>query len=385
MRKIKVLHIITRFNIGGAQEVALSIITGLDKNKFDTVLISGPQDFDIDKKNKLDIAIIIIPDLVRKINPLRDLMALVRLYLFIKKNKFDIVHTHTSKAGILGRVAAKLAGVPIIFYTPHGGIFDPIFCGSKALFLLSKIESLVASFTDKIITCSEHERRDFLEHKIATYDKYVTMYWGIREQDSFLKTYDSSLKRRELNISDSDILIGSIARLVPQKGHLFCLEALRILVNSFPKAKLLIAGDGILKSDIEVKIKELDLSDNVIMIGCRSDVPEILACLDILLHASIWEGTPILIIEAMLMGKAIIATKVGGVPELIEDGVTGILVPPYDKEALVRAITTLINDKALAKKIGEAARRHAKEKLNFELMIKNITNLYNSFIESKIL
>ncbi|MBL7197571.1 MAG: glycosyltransferase family 4 protein [Candidatus Omnitrophica bacterium] len=382
MRKIKVLHIITRLIVGGAQDIALSIANQLDKDKFDVTFISGPQDFSREMVDKWNIDVTIIPDLIREINPLKDLKVLARLYFFIKKNRFDIVHTHTSKAGILGRVAAKLASTPIIFHTPHGSIFHSIYYGPKTLFFISRLENFVASFTDKIINCAENEKRDFLEHKIASVDKYITIYWGIK-QNSFLKTFDSNLKRRELNIPKDAVLIGNITRLAPEKGHIFCLEAFKMVVNRFPRAKLLIVGDGISRQDIETKIKELDLESSVIMTGHRTDVADMLANLDISLHTSIWEGTPIAIIEAMLSGKAIIATKVGGIPELIEDGVTGILITPYDKEELLEAITTLINDKILAKKIGEAARQYAKEKFSLELMIKNITSLYNSFIESK--
>lgn len=383
MRKIRVLQIITRLIVGGAQGIALSIASGLDKDKFEVTFLTGPQDFNIEMVKKWNINAIIIPDLIRKINPVKDLMALIRLYFFIKKNKFDIVHTHTSKAGVLGRIAAKLAHVPIIFHTPHGSIFHPIYYGSITIFLLSRIENFVASFTDKIIVISENEKGDLIEHKIAAADKYITIPGAVKPDD-FLKAYDSALKREELRIPDNVILIGNVARLVPEKGHLFCLEAFKMVADRFPTVKLLIVGDGILKSDIEAKINELDLNDKVIMIGRRDDIAEIFASLDISLHTSMWEGTPIAIIEAMLMGKAIIATKVGGIPELIEDGITGMLISPYDKKALANAIITLINDKALARKFGEATRQCAKEKFTLKTMIKKTTGLYNSFIESKI-
>lgn len=383
MRKIKVLHIITRLNVGGAQETALSIASGLDKNMFDVTFISGSQDFSIEMVKKWDIKAIVIPDLIREINPIKDVKALVRLYLYIKKHRFDIVSAHTSKAGVLGRLAAKLAGVPIIFYFPHGSIFHSIYYGPKAIFLLSRVENFVAHFTDKIITCSENERRDFLEHKIGTEDRYITIYWG-RKQDTFLRSYDGALKRKEFNISEDVILIGTIARLVPEKGHIFCLEAFKKVVEIIPKAILIIVGDGILKSDIEAKIKELYLENSVIMTGYRQDVPEILASLDIFLSTSFWEGTPKAIVEAMLMAKPIIATEVGGVPELIENGVSGILIPCGDKEALVKAVDRLINDKALAERLGQSARQYAKGKFSLESMIKKIEELYNSFVESKV-
>lgn len=380
IRKKKVLHLITRLNAGGAQEIALSLAAGLDKNRFEVTFASGPQDFCKAMADKWKMKAAIIPDLIRPISPLRDLVALARLYFFMKKNKFDIVHTHTSKAGILGRIAAKLAKVPIIFHTPHGSIFHPIYYGPKAIFLLSRIENFASSFTDTIITCAENERQDFLEHRIGSEEKYRTIYYGIR-QDNFLKSYDRALKRREFGIQSDAILIGNIARLVPEKGHFFCLEALRMVADKFPDVKLLIVGDGKLRRDIENKIKELNLGTNVVMAGHRNDIAEILASVDISLHTSSWEGTPIAIIEAMLMRKAIIATKVGGIPELISDGEAGILIPPNDKKALWEAIMILINDRLLAKKMGENACRYAKEKFNINLMIDNVTRLYDDFFE----
>jgi glycosyltransferase involved in cell wall biosynthesis len=383
MKRIKVLHIITRLTMGGAQEIALSIASGLDKDIFDVTFISGRQDFCAAMSDKWNMDVVVIPGLVREINPIKDLMALVRLVLFIKKNRFDIVHTHTSKAGILGRIAAKMAGVPIIFHTPHGSIFHAIYYCPGLIYLLSRLEAVVASFTDKIITCSLNETRDFLAHKIATVDKYIAIYWGIK-QDRFLKSYNSYLKRKELEIPDDSILIGNIARLTPEKGHLFCLEVFRMVVDRFPKVKLLIVGDGILRQDIETRINELGLNGSVIMTGHRDDIPEILAALDISLHTSIWEGMPVAIIEAMLTGKAIVATNVGGIPELIKDGVTGILIPPDDREGLTEAIVRLLDNKILRETIGNASRKHAIKNFSPELMIKKTADLYSGLVKLRL-
>ncbi|MFH1622843.1 MAG: glycosyltransferase family 4 protein [Candidatus Omnitrophota bacterium] len=383
MKKIKVLQIITRLIVGGAQDVALSLASELDKDKFEVTFVSGPQDFCVEMAAKWKVEVIVFSDLIRKINPFKDLVVLIKLYNFIKRNKFDIVHTHTSKAGILGRVAARLAGVPIIFHTPHGSIFHSIYYGPRAIFLLSRLENFVASFTDKIINCANNERKDFLEHNISTEDKYTTIYWGIR-QDEFLKAYDRDSKRERLGISAETILIGNITRLVSEKGHMFCLEAFKITLEVLPNAKLLIAGDGILREKIEEKIKQLDLSSNVIMLGHRKDVAELLNCLDISVHTSAWEGTPLAIIEAMLMGKAIIATRVGGIPELINNGKTGILIPSGDRGALAEAIIKLAKDRMFANSIGQAAQDYAKEKFTVESMMRKITNLYESFVYSKL-
>lgn len=384
MRKIKLLHIITRLIFGGAQEIAISIASELDKNFFAVTLVSGPEDFNKEMTKKWNnVEVILIPDLIRQINPIKDIKALIRLYFFIKKNKFDIVHTHTSKAGILGRIAAKLAGAPVIFHSPHGSIYHSIYYGRRAIFFLSRIENFVAKFTDKIIVSSEQEKKDLLGQGIATADKYHVLCFGIK-QDKFLRAYDRTLKRKELGVPEDTILIGNIARLVPEKGHLFCLGAFKMVVERFTRAMLLVVGDGRLRQDIKAKINELDLNGNVIMTGQRDDIAEILAALDISLFTSIWEGTPLAIIEAMLMSKAIIATKVGGIPELIEDGVSGLLVSPFDREMLFQAIVRLINEPKFARRIGEAAHRQAEERFNLATMIENITRLYDCFVRAKI-
>ncbi|MEK6732733.1 MAG: glycosyltransferase, partial [Candidatus Omnitrophota bacterium] len=181
MKKIKVLHLITRLISGGAQGTALAIANGLDRNRFDVTFACGPQDFDRAMAARWDRDLIIIPDLIREIHLLKDIKALIQLYFFLKKRKFDIINTHTSKAGFLGRVASKLAGVPIIFYTPHGSIYRPFYFGPMATYFLSRLENFAASFTDKIITCSVNEKKDLLRHNIGTEDRYVTIYWG-REQ-----------------------------------------------------------------------------------------------------------------------------------------------------------------------------------------------------------
>jgi len=382
MRKIRVAHIITRLNTGGAQEVALSLASLADKDRFESVFVSGPEGFSKEMADGWNVNVTIIPGLIREINPVKDLAALIRLYLFIKKNNFDIVHAHTSKAGFIGRMAARLAGVPVIFYTPHGSVFQMTCCGPITKFILSRIENFAASFTDKIIACSKDEKDDFLKHGVAREDKYTIIYWGVR-QERFLKDHDKVLKRKEFNIPQDAILIANIGRLVPQKGHAFCLEAFKILIHTFPAARLLVAGDGELRQEIESNINKMGLGDNVIMAGERKDVPEILSASDIFLHTSLWEGMPIVIIEAMLAGKPIVATRVGGVPELIEDGISGLLVPPRDSQALAAAVRRLINDRFFAENIGRVAQQSAREKFSLDLMIKNTEGLYNRFIISK--
>lgn len=383
MRKIKIIHVITRLCPGGAREVVLKIIENLDKERFDVTLICGPEDFSREDNEISSIRIMVIPQLIRAINPIKDLIALLKLYFLIKKERFDIAHTHTSKAGILGRTAAKLGNVPIIFHMPHGSIFHPVYYGKIPIFIFSRIEKMAALYTDKIIVGSDNEREDFINNGIGDEDKYIRIpYYFIRDRFNDIRV-DRKAKRKELNIPEDALVLANIARLVPEKGHLFCLDALKQAVGEVSNIMLLIVGEGRLKEDIERKIIKLNLQGNVILTGFREDVPEILSAADISLHTSLWEGTPLTITEAMSLGKAVIATAVGGIPEMISDGINGILVQPQNTSELAGWIIRLSKDRVLLNNIGEKAQEYAKIKFNSKYAIKEITNLYDTFLRTK--
>ncbi len=383
VRKIRVLHIITRLCAGGAREVLLKIIDGLDKSRYDVTLLCGPQDFVMGSAQAPQVKTVVIAQLVRRINPIKDLVALIKLYLFIKRGKFDIVHTHTSKAGILGRTAAKLSKVPIIFHIPHGSIFHPIYFRKCAIFILRKIERIAALYTDRIIVGSDNEREDFLHNGIGNEGKYVRIpYYFIREGAYDVKV-DKQAKKKELNVPDGHLLLANIARLVPEKGHIFCLEAFRKVIDEVPNVLLLIVGEGYLRKAIEKKISELNLQKNVILTGFREDIPQILSITDISLHTSLWEGTPLSIVEAMSLGKAIIATRVGGIPEIIKDGTTGILVQPQNVDELAKWIIRLSSDRTLLSVLGREAKEYARQKFDSKAIINEINNLYDTFLKMK--
>lgn len=384
MKKIKVLHIITRLCVGGAQEVVLKIVHGLDNKKYETTLVCGPEDIAIDSAEISGIRIIIMPQLVRRVSPIKDLITFIKLYFFIRREKFDIVHTHTSKAGVLGRIAAKLSGAPIIFHMPHGSIFHSVYFNSVAIFILSKIEKVAALCTDKIIVGSDNEREDFLSNNIGNKGKYVRIpYYFIRQQFYDVKV-DKQAKKKELNIPDGAFLLVNIARLVPEKGHMFCLEALRKVLDEVPNVMLLIVGEGRLRKAVETKIAELNLQRNVILTGFREDIPEILSITDISLHTSLWEGTPLAIAEAMFLGKAVIATRVGGIPEIIKNGVNGILVQPQNANELAKSIVSLSKDKTLLSNLGREAQRYASSRFESKTIINELNNLYDNFLRMRL-
>lgn len=383
MRKIKVLHIITRFCKGGAQEVVLQIVRNLDREKYEVTLAFGPQDLEMEWDNIPEVKTVIIPQLVRKIDLIKDITALFRLYFFIRKEKFDIVHTHTSKAGILGRTAAKLSGAPIIFHMPHGSIFHPIYFRKFTIFILSKIEKIAAIFTDKIIVGSENEKEDYINNGIGHSEQYVKVPdYFIRDGFGDVKV-DKQAKKRELNIPDGVFILGNIARLVPEKGHLFCLEAFRKVVEEIPDTLLLFVGDGPQKKTIERRIVELELQKNVILTGFLEDIPAIFSIIDISLHTSFWEGSPVAIAEAMYLGKAIIATNVSGIPEIIEDGINGILVGPQNVDELSKAIIRLLKDRELLGKLGKEAERYARLHFDSKSIVNKVNEFYDSLLKMK--
>ena len=384
MRKIKILHIITRLCAGGAREVVLKIVDNLDKERFDVTLISGSEDMLTGDGEISNVRIIVIPQLVRNINPVKDLIALLRLYFFMRREKFDIVHTHTSKAGIIGRTAALLSNVPIIFHMPHGSIFHSVYYGKFRLFIFSRIEKIAALYTDRIIVGSDNERDDFVNNGIGAGDKYMRIpYYFIRDRFNDIRV-DRQAKRKELNVPEGALLLANIARLVPEKGHLFCLGAFKQVLGEIHDAVLLIVGEGRLKGDIERKIVELGLQGNVILTGFREDIPEILSAADISLHTSLWEGTPLTIAEAMSSGKAVIATAVGGIPEMISDGVNGILVRPQDTDELAKWIIRLSKDRELLANLGREAKEYARVKFNPKHVIEEINSLYDAFLKRKV-
>lgn len=384
MRKTKILHIITRFCAGGAREVVLKIVDNLDRERFDVTLITGPEDMLTGDGGILNVRMIVIPQLVRNINPIKDFIAFLRLYFFMRRERFDMVHTHTSKAGIIGRTAALLNNVPIIFHMPHGSIFHSVYYGKFRLFIFSRIEKIAALYTDKIIVGSDNERDDFVNNGIGAGDKYIIIpYYFIRDRFNDVRV-DRRAKRKELNVPEGALLLANIARLVPEKGHLFCLDAFKQVLAEVHNAVLLIVGEGRLKGDIERKIAELGLERNVILTGFREDIPEILSAVDISLHTSLWEGTPLTIVEAMSSGKAVVATAVGGIPEMISDGVNGILVRPQDADELARWIIRLSKDRELLANLGRKAKECARMKFNPKHVIEEINNLYGAFLKRKI-
>lgn len=385
MRKIKIAQVITRMDWGGSPDIVRILCNGLNPQIYDIRLICGKtlhpsketKDFLKSFKNNL----FYIRYLKRDIDIFKDIIALFNLYSLFRKERFDIVHTHTAKAGFLGRLAARLAGVPIVIYSPHGhnfyGYFGHFF--SRIVVLL---ERFIARFTDIIITLTELEKRDFVVYKIIKPERIVVINSGL-ELDKYRKAVPfAEDKRDEFKIDKDTAVVGMISRLEPVKGPMYLVEAGKFVIERFPKVKFLIAGEGSLRNKMESRCKEMGVSDKFIFAGWIDNIPRILAILDVLVLPSLNEAVGRVLIEAGACGVPVVAAKVGGVPEIVRNGETGILVPPEDSYKLAQSIILLLEDKDKRQGMAENAKRRVDNKFSAEKMINKVSNLYQELSRS---
>lgn len=383
MNKIKVLTIITRHNIGGAASQTIVLSAYLNKNRFQSILVKGSEGKDEGNMDELakskKVEPIYIKELCRELSLKKDLIAFWKLYQLIRKEKPDIVHTHTAKAGTLGRLAAKLAGVSVIIHTFHGNVFEGYFNSIKSKLFLN-IERFLAFLSDQIIAISHTQKQALLKYGIGNPDKISCIPLGL-ELEPFLTPENSKGNfRRELNLETNIPLIGIVARLVPIKGHNYFLEAARIVSGDFPEARFILIGDGELRGKLENLASDLGIEEKVIFCGFRNDLVNIYADLDIVVLSSLNEGLPVSIIEALAAKKPVVATNVGGVKDLVEDNVTGILVPKQDPQKLAYGIAFLLQKPEVAKNFGENGRKKVYPALNYTKLISDIEALYESLV-----
>ncbi|MFC1577296.1 glycosyltransferase family 4 protein [Candidatus Omnitrophota bacterium] len=384
---IKVLRIITRLNIGGPAIHTILLSSSLNKNDYKDVLICGKVsgsegDMAYLAKDK-KVEPIVIPQMGRDISPLKDIRSLLDLYSIIKREKPDIIHTHTAKAGTLGRLAAILAGVPIRVHTFHGHIFDGYFSPVKARVFLW-IERILALFTSRIITVSdkvEYEIVDML--KVTDRKKSTVVPLGL-ELGNFLKCeHAAGAFRKTLGLGDDVFLVGIVGRLVPIKNHKMFIDASRMVLDRHPdrKIKFLIIGDGELKEPLKRYAAEKGIEDSCIFTGWVQDLAAVYADLDVVALCSLNEGTPVSLIEALAAARAVVATDVGGVRDLVADGDNGFLVRSGDTEAFSEKLSRLLEDGDIRSRFGKSGRVSVKERYSKERLVGDIEDLYRECLK----
>ncbi|CAN2040237.1 Glycosyltransferase family 4 protein [Candidatus Magnetomoraceae bacterium gMMP-15] len=378
MKQIPVLNIITRMIIGGAQETPMLTADLIDKSQWAMDILSGPQTGPegslIEETRSRGISLKIEPMLVREINPLKDIIALFRLIRFIKKGKYKIVHTHSSKAGILGRWAAWLAGTPVIIHTVHGWGHNsrqhPLI---RAFYIL--LEKLTLPITDRLIAVSPLDIQKGLSDGIGKQNDFVVIRSGIELERFGHPKISRDKTRSSLGIPPHAFVIGSVTRLSPQKAPLDFIEAVGIIAKKNPNAWFVIVGDGPLRQDVERLANKLDLKDRLILTGLRRDIPELMAAFDIFVLSSLWEGLPRVLPQAMATGLPIVATNIDGNAEAVIDRLNGLLTPPSDPSALAQAIIEIMNDPEMADRMGAAGMKCSHE-FGAQKMTDEIEMLY---------
>ena len=394
MGKTRVIHIITRLDKGGSAETTLHIVSSLNMEKYDVFLAHGlsrESNMSIMEKEVVEsdlllaeakgVRVFALPSLVRRLSFKNDLLAFINIYRLIKRIRPHIVHTHTSKAGLLGRLASFLARVPIIIHTPHGHVFHSYY-GPVMTKVFVFAEKILSFMTDKITALTNRERDEHLEEGIASIEKYVVIHSGVMLDRLMNMNIDAGAVRGEFGIAQDSNVVGVVGRLVPIKGHKYLVSAAKRIIKEFRNTVFVFVGDGYLSSRLERQAESVGVRKNIIFTGWRKDAVEILDLFDILVLPSLNEGMGKVLVEGMALGKPIIASNVGGIIDLVRNGENGILVPPGDSDALGEAILQLLKDKNLSEKLGKNGKAMVYPEFDASVMVKQIDDLYESLLVS---
>lgn len=372
--------------MGGAQENTLASVVELRRRgRFDADLVLGPtygpEGTLVPTAREQGVEPRLVRSLRREVNPILDAVALAALVDVFRRGRYDLVHTHSSKAGVLGRLAARLARVPLVVHTVHGWGFNdrqrPFVHRSYAA-----LERWCARFTDALVTVTPRDTEVGLALGIGHPALYTTIRSGIDIAHFGAPARSREEVRGELGLAAHHRVAVSVMRLVPQKAPLDVIEAAGRLLREAPGARVLIVGDGPLRATVEERCRALEIDDRVVFTGLRPDVPDLLAASDVLVLASLWEGLPRVIPQAMAAGLPVVATAVAGNAEAVIDGVTGLLVPPRDPAALAAATAALLADGDRARALGAAGRARVDE-FSVHRMVDDIEALYARLLAAR--
>jgi glycosyltransferase involved in cell wall biosynthesis len=376
--------------LGGAQENALLTVEGFNRRPgWQSLLITGPaigpEGELLERARRNGVRVILVPEMRRAINPWLDWRSYRALKRILRSERPDIVHTHSSKAGILGRAAAKAARVPVIVHTIHGQAFH---ANQNALvnMLYVTLEEAAARWSDAIVTVCNTMADQAVAAGVAVRDKFVTVYSGM-EVDAFLEAPKLRAEtRRRLGIPDDAPVVGKVARLFHLKGHEYVIDAMPSVLMRFPNARFLFVGDGILRNDLAARARSLGVPDSAIIFAGlveSHDVPAMISAMDLLVHCSLREGLARVLPQALLAGVPVVSFDVDGAKEVVVPGQTGWLLPPKDTRALADAIISALSDSAEAKRLASAGRDLCARLFPTDKMVSDLESLYRRLLEHK--
>ena len=389
MRELRVLHVITRLIVGGAQENTLLTAIGQHRTPgFRVTLLAGiddgPEGNLHAEAREAGVDLQLMKELVRPIAPLTDTVALAKLTSFCRRGRYDIVHTHSSKAGILGRVAARAAGVPIIVHTLHSLVFgEHASATQNALYVVLK--RLVAPFTHRFISVCDATRRGALARGIGRPEQHCTVYSGF-PIEPFLRIREElpvAEAKRCAGLSPDHLVVGKVARISQQKGHDYFVEAARVIASAEPRARFLLVGDGNQRRAIESRIDEFGLRERFVFAGLvpPDAVPALMQAMDVVVHTSVREGLARVIPQAAAVGKPVVGFALDGTPEAIQDGVSGFCAHPYDAADVAARVLEILPDEDRRRRMGEAGRAFAAANFPIQVMVDRIVAVYSELVQ----
>lgn len=376
MKKIKILHILTT-TAGGLGQSVLSLVTRLDPEKFDVVVAFGPG-YPLDQAFA-EKGIRVVAVRMKRGLHWNNLLGFWDLYRLLRRERFDIVHAHAPIAGFLGRVAARLARVGIVIFTLHGGstLNDQSLLNRS---LLRFVEKLLDRCTDHYVAVSDYVQQRWRRRWIASQKPVTLIYHGGAERGAAI---DSPGRRKALGFDPGKPLVGTVGLLEKQKGTENFIRAVPRVLQSFPECQFAVIGDGPLRRPLEETAERLGVSRSVRFLGWRNDAAELIGMFDLFCLPSLWESFGLVLLEAMAHAKPVVATEVGGVPEVVANGETGLLVPPEDPVSLSKAIAYFLTHPEIAAEMGKRGEARLAERFTLTRMVEQYERFYMSVIRER--
>jgi glycosyltransferase involved in cell wall biosynthesis len=378
---MRVTHVITRLIVGGAQENTIASVLGLrQKPGLDVDLVAGPtrgREGSLETLVAQDPHLLtIVPQFVRPLHPWKDCLAWSRLTRLFRERRPRIVHTHSGKAGILGRLAAARAGVPIIIHTIHGPSFGP-FQGPLANSIFRFAERYAARVTTHFVVVAEAMRKQYVTERVGRSEQFTTIYSGF-PLEPFLVSSNNLQLRASFGLKAEDIVIGKIARLFKLKGHDDLLTVASRLVRNCPRIKFLLVGDGPWRGRLEDRVRSLGLEKHVVFTGlvAPGTMPPLVGIMDLVVHLSLREGLPRALPQALAAARPVVAYDADGAREVCLDNDTGFLLPPGDLAGLHDRLLQLAQDPALRERFGGSGRRFVQQRFGVQHMVDDLHQLY---------
>ena len=378
-RKIKILHLITKLPYGGAQDNTLLSIAGMDRAVYEVDIASSPGGAWDERARAVARRRLTIHHLQRQMAPAHDLLAVAEIVQLLRRERYDILHTHSSKAGLLGRIAGRIARVPLVIHTVHGFPFNDLTFSPRTRQLYLQLERLGARLSDQLIMVAELNRQEALARGVGRAEQMTVIHSGI-DLTRFNALPSQADARRQLDLPPKAFIAGTVARIAACNGPDLLAEAALDLTNRHPNLHFLVAGDGKLFPQLQAR---LEGQPRIQLLGFRPDVPQILAALDAFVSTNLWGGLGRAITEALAAGLPTVAFPVNGVPELIQPGRTGLHAPIGDAARLADGVSWILANPAAARQLGENGRALVYGDFSAQRMVTDLDLLYRRLLAAR--